>query len=285
MFDRAFVLNTFRYLRLATLAVALMLAAAVLYQRAQSPCWQTSISAYYFSSAHSVFVAALCAVGTCLIVYHGNSDTEDVILNYSGFLFIIVALVPTDRELVCGPTGLPAAYDVAPGVRNNVVAVLVAGVAAEIARIWLTRNTGQPRPSTWARRVTLLGWVVIGVGVATFIAAPLTFQNYGHTTSAVLAFVGVIAVILMNAWSARAADQPPGYERSYRVIAAVMAAAIVAIAVIRFAVPAWRHIVLAVEVVLIGAFAAFWAVQTKELWDVADRRELLPSGPDRQHQP
>ena len=66
---RSAVLNTYRYLRLAMIAVVVMLFVAVGAQRAAATCWQTSISAYYFTAAHSVFVAALCAIGACLIVY------------------------------------------------------------------------------------------------------------------------------------------------------------------------------------------------------------------------
>lgn len=270
------VVNTYRYLRLGTIVVTVLLGASVVVQRTQSSCWQTSISAYYFSSAHAVFVASLCAIGTCLIIYQGNSDTEDVILNYSGFLAFIVAMVPTDRETICGPTGIPEVFDAAPGVRNNVWAVLVAGVLAEIVRIVLTRGTGQVL-SRWARRATLAGWAVIGVGVVAFLAAPTSFQNYGHTTAAVVMFVGIIGVVLINALSAKAADQPQGYVAAYRTIAAVMAAAIAIIVAIRFALPAFRHLIIAIEIVLILAFVSFWLVQTKELWQVADRRELSPT--------
>ncbi len=267
------VVNTYRYLRLATIVVTLLLGVSIVVQRTQSTCWQTSISAYYFSSTHAVFVASLCAIGTCLIVYQGNSDTEDVILNYSGFLSFVVAMVPTDRETICGPTGIPAAFDAAPGVRNNIWAVLVAGVAAEAVRIVLTRGTGQVL-SPWAKRSTLIGWAVIGVGVLAFFAAPEAFQNYGHTTAAVAMFVGIIAVVLINALSAQAADQPAGYVAAYRTVAGVMAAAIAVIVAIRMALPAFRHLIIAIEVVLILAFIAFWLVQTRELWEVVDRREI-----------
>ena len=270
------VISTYRYLRLATIVVVLMLGAAVVAQRLQSPCWQSSISAYYFTAAHSIFVASLCAIGACLIVYHGSSDTEDVILNYAGFLSFIVAMVPTDREAVCGPVGVAEGFDVLPGVRNNVWAVLVAGVVAEIVRVALLRGAGRPAPSRWARLATVLGWLIIGVGFIAFLAAPTAFANYGHTTAAVAMFIGIISVVLINAWSARAADQPSAYVHTYQTIAAVMTATIAVIIAIRMAIPAWRHIIIVVEVVLILAFAAFWLVQTKELWEVADRRELSP---------
>ena len=39
-------------------------------------------------------------------------------------------------------------------------------------------------------------------------------------------------------------------------------------------------IVIWIEGVLSLAFAAFWLVQTKELWEVVDRRDLAPNTTD-----
>jgi len=161
---RSAVLNTYRYLRLAMIAVVVMLFLAVATQRKDATGWQTSISAYYFTAAHSVFVAALCTIGACLIVYKGNTDTEDVILNFSGFLAFVVAFVPTQREPLFGP-GLPAAYEVGIGVRNNVLALIVTGVVAEIARVVINRNVDHQPLSSWAKRATLIGWAVLAVGI------------------------------------------------------------------------------------------------------------------------
>ncbi|MBK8469423.1 MAG: hypothetical protein WAR57_07300 [Candidatus Phosphoribacter sp.] len=274
------VLNTYRYLRLATLAVVVMLAVSIGAQRLAAGCWQTSISAYYFTGAHSIFVASLCAIGACLIVYQGNTDTEDVVLNFSGFLAFIVAMVPTTREAICAGPALPAAYDVSPGVRNNVLAVIVAGVVSEIARVIISRNADRLPPSLWARRATLIGWALLAVGALGFFAFPDNFTAKGHTVAAVSMFVGIIAVILLNALSAQAHDRSRNYGPAYRVIAAVMALALAVVIVIRLVIPGWLHIVIWVEVVLIAAFAAFWIAQTAELWEVADRRELAPTSRD-----
>src|SRR5271156_5020787 len=96
------LLDTYRYLRGGMAVMVVMLGAAVLGERLTASCWQTSISAYYFTSAHSVFVAALCALGTLLIVYTGSTDTEDTLLNLAGILAFIVAMVPTSRPALCG---------------------------------------------------------------------------------------------------------------------------------------------------------------------------------------
>jgi hypothetical protein len=71
---------------------------------------QDSFSAYYhaFSDvpeiAHSVagqgvardwFVGILWAIGACLVFYHGYDQREDIVLNFSGILLVVVAMVPT----------------------------------------------------------------------------------------------------------------------------------------------------------------------------------------------
>ena len=94
-------------------------------------------------------------------------------------------------------------------------------------------------------------------------------------------FVGIIGVVVLNALSAQSVSQRTSYVGIYKAIAGVMAVLLVAIIAIRLSLPTWDHIVIWVEGVLIGAFAAFWLVQTKELWDVVDRRELAPESTDR----
>jgi len=274
---RSAVLNTYRYLRLAMIAVVVMLFLAVATQRKDATGWQTSISAYYFTAAHSVFVAALCTIGACLIVYKGNTDTEDVILNFSGFLAFVVAFVPTQREPLFGP-GLPAAYEVGIGVRNNVFALIVTGVVAEIARVVINRNVDHQPLSSWAKRATLIGWAVLAVGILGYVAFPASFEAKGHTVAAVTMFIGIIGVIVLNALSAQSVQTGPSYVGSYKVIAGLMALLVLAIVGIRMTLPEFAHIVIWIEGVLILAFAAFWVVQTKELWNVVDRRELATKG-------
>ena len=65
-------------------------------------CFQTSISAYYYTPVHGVFIGALVAVGTCLICLRGNTDAEDILLNLAGMFAPVVALVPTPGTGSCG---------------------------------------------------------------------------------------------------------------------------------------------------------------------------------------
>ena len=112
--DRDLTLDTYRYLRGGMVVMVVMLAAGVIGAAISSHCWQGSISAYYYTSAHSVFIASLCALGVQMIVYRGSSDTEDALLNLAGMLAFIVAFVPTGMpERQCGEAGPWAKWEAA----------------------------------------------------------------------------------------------------------------------------------------------------------------------------
>jgi hypothetical protein len=71
-------LVTYRSLRIAMVAATAMLAASIVALGAHNHWhFEGSISAYYYTVAHSVFIAAVCALGICLIAYKGHSPTED----------------------------------------------------------------------------------------------------------------------------------------------------------------------------------------------------------------
>jgi hypothetical protein len=272
---RQTVVETYRYLRVATVVLVVMLLAAVVRQALGAVCVQTSISAYYFTSAHSVFVATLCAIGACLVINKGSSPLEDVVLNFSGYLAFAVAFVPTTREAICGGAGLPASYDVAPGVRNNVLALLIAGVLAEGARLYLTRvERPLSQTPTHLRVVLFVGWAVLGLGSVAFVLAPSTFLALGHGVAAVVMFAGIIYVVMANAWSSALRAGAETFVRIYKTIAWSMAVTLAAVVATHLVLGPWPYAVIVVEVLLIGEFAAFWVVQTVEMWEVADKREL-----------
>ena len=123
--------TTYRYVRLGLVALVVFLTASVITTWRHADGWQNSISAYFYTSSHSVFVASLCAVGICLIVYQGSTTTEDSLLNFAGFLAFVVGLVPTRREKLRGP-GLPDDFRPTVFVDNNVWALLIASVTAAV---------------------------------------------------------------------------------------------------------------------------------------------------------
>lgn len=275
--ERQVALDTFRSIRLAFVLLVVLLAAAVLAQAVDAGCWETSISAYYWTAAHGVVVGMLCGVGVCLLVYKGSSPVEDAVLDVSGFLAFVVAMVPTDRGTTCGGPGLPPEYLAADGVRNNLLAVLVAGAVAQVVHLVLVRRgvlTHEPsRSAAWVRAI---GWLVVVVGAVVFVTDPDRLLDAGHDVAALVMFAGVVLVAWLNARQAREARERAAYVTAYRVIGWAIGATLVVIGGLRwFVAPDWEHAVLVLEALLVVEFAAFWVVQTVELWHVTDRRELM----------
>lgn len=283
-FHEPSVLGTYRSIRLAIVLLVVLLLAALVAQAVQDGCWQTSVSAYYWTPAHDVVVAMLCGVGVCLLVYQGSSPVEDALLDVAGVLAFVVAMVPTSREPSCGTVGtvgaggaLPLEQVATEGVRTNVLAVLVTAAAAQLVHVVLVRRGALTRePSRAASWVRAVGWVVVGTGAVVLVVAPDLLVTAGHDVAAPLFFVVVIGAVMVSAWQARQARERAVYARLFAGVAVAMVVTLLATALLRaVVVPDWEHAVLVVEALLVAEFAAFWVVQTVELWHVADRRELM----------
>ena len=276
--DRDTSLDTYRYLRGGIPVMLVMLGVAVVTEWAGSRSWQTSISAYYFTAVHAVFIAALCAIGALLIVYKGLKPTEDILLNLAGVLAFIVAFVPTSRP--ASPTSepvlprtasdLPVEAVTNDAVIANVWAIVVALVVARAASWWMYRHTGTGRELGFIAKVAM--WVqraVLAVGVVTLIVERDWFVSHAHGIAAVVMFLAIIATVFLTAFMADKAvlsANPPLYHRIYQCIAITMVVTLIAAVVVHFALDNFNHIVLVVEMVLIIEFGVYWAVQTVEKW-------------------
>jgi hypothetical protein len=296
---RGAVLATYRYLRLGMVVLIVFLGTAILFARLSATCEQSTISDYYFTTAHTVFIGAICALGACLIVYQGSSHTEDALLNFSGFLAFIVALVPTTRPKLCG-RGLPDGYDAAVG--DSVKALLVAAALSlviylpiKIASIRRRSSAPQAEPATrgwatffdWVQR--LIPWllaVLLIAGVVFFFSCPPQFERHAHGWSAAALFASIILVVVINAiyaWQRTDRSRVRKFWVTvvYSVIAGLMIVTLIA-AIFVYAKygPEWKQWgVIALESALILWFLAFWAVQTVDLWNVSDYRAVLPARP------
>lgn len=76
--DEESIDQTYAGLRLAMVFLIVLLFIAVAFQIKSAGCLQSSISAYYYTPVRPVFVAALCAIGTCLIIYRRRTNPENV---------------------------------------------------------------------------------------------------------------------------------------------------------------------------------------------------------------
>jgi hypothetical protein len=288
--------STYRSLRIALIALVVFLGASVIETRLCAGCWQGSVSAYFYTASHAVFVASLCAVGVCLIVYKGSTRTEDVLLNFAGVLAFAVALAPTKSSVPCGG-GEPTPFDPTIGVDNNVLALLIAivvgvafyGVVQAIEPDPPDQNDAAPPVVArrfgglirWvlARAATLLScierWLpyLLGLGLVAYFGLFTTnwtwFADWRHNIAAIAMFVAIILVVLHYAAYAaarRRADNRRGrYVTLYLVIALAMILALAWAAIAQF----WERPlgVLVVEALLIAAFGLFWVVQSFDLWE------------------
>ena len=288
------ILSTYRYVRLAMPVLAFMLLFSVgwqIFTPLDTPdnCWLGSISAYYYTAARAVFVATLCAIGTCLFVYRGSTDREDVALNISGALAFFVALIPTplkdveEGEPLCKRANVPDELQLETALQNNVWTALATGLVVALIYVLLRRNLpateGWGRPKLNTVRATL---ALAVAGMLLFGFSPDTVIDLGHYVSAGLLFIGVGYVVVINAypdWAGDEAVKTPertGYQNWYAFFLGLMAVALVVIGALKAFGPLDNWLFW-VELSLIVLFAVFWSVQTKEHWRPEPDEQVIES--------
>jgi hypothetical protein len=270
--------KTHNYLRIALAALVLLLFVSVALEWvAADGCLQPSISAYYFTPVRAVFIGVLVTMGVCLVALKGNTDGEDVLMNLAGMLAPGVAFIPTASSGRCGASA--AGVGVPDAVANNMPALFVTGLAVGVAALVIARReSGGVRLSPANRLGLGLTVLVLGSGVVWFVVARDSFLERGHDASAIPMFLAIIAVVWLNARDVQQGLQQgtvPStrgpYVPAYRGIAIGMLLALAATVAVSLLTGS-TSLVLWVEVVLITLFAAFWVVQTTELWNRGLRR-------------
>jgi hypothetical protein len=263
--EQLFAITTWRYLRLAMVVLLLGLGVSIAYEHWQvlGGCVQPSISAYYYTPARGYFAGALISIGVCLFCLKGNTEREDVLLNLAGMLAPFVALVPTPDQGSCA-TLLVKTHDRDVSVANNVRALL----AVELIALVLLAVSAR-RAHERASRTSRVGY---GVAVVVLVAAGLVFYldrhafvQGAHTTAASLMFACIVAVACSNALGYRQRPDAPWRRNPYWTIAGAMLASLIVVFPIKWTTH-WDHWLLVLEGLLIGLFALFWGIQTKELW-------------------
>ena len=227
-------IKTWRYLRLAMIAVVVGLFAAILIEHGKTnpSCWQTSISAYYYTPVQGFFVGALATIGACLIALRGNTDVEDILLNAAGMFAPVVAFVPTPSPGTCGSV-LGTTKDRDANVANNVGALLIVGIVGLVLLLALMIRA--QRADDPAVHPTRLNWIGYGIALGLWLVAWLlfTYQRHfftanAHYTSAVLMFACILAVVAIDAWQFHHGHPTLGWSRNpYLWIAGAMAASVV----------------------------------------------------------
>jgi hypothetical protein len=266
--------TTYRYLRLAMVTLLFLLGSSVLIERAHTAtgCFQTSISAYYYTPAQAVFVGTLVAIGVCMIVLKGSTEWEDVLLNLGGMLAPVVALVPTPDRGTCFSTP-GSRRDIPADVANNIPALFVTGLVglgltAAIA-YWDRRREGRGRDYHHSVGLGVALAVLLG-GFGWFSWSRQSFIDHAHYGAAFPLFGSIVAVVLLNARgyglrTTGGARTREVYRNRYSGIALLMVAVPAGMWLVSRLVT-WSHVVLWIEATLLLLFAAFWVFQTQELW-------------------
>jgi hypothetical protein len=250
---------------------------SILLERSNVDCWQTSVSAYYYTPVRAIFVGVLMAIGLCLIVIKGSTQWEDASLNAAGMLAPVVAVVPTTDVGVCwsqSPGQLPVDDDgnlaawVIANIDNNITALLITGiagllVAAVIASIATNNVKAIAEVGDVGMRLGLLAAMVFLLASAGLFVVWDDFNTRSHGIAAVLMFLFLALAVGGNAWDRRRDPAPRTYFWLYSTIAAAM---VIAPAVMVPLQSGWDHMVLVLEATEITLFAVFWLVQTKEHW-------------------
>jgi hypothetical protein len=275
-----FAAKTWLYLRSSMVALVLALFISIIIERSQVSCWQTSISAYYYTPVQSVFVGVLVALGACLIALRGNTDLEDVVLNFAGMLAPVVALVPTPQRGDCtsAPDDVPS-RDI--NIANNMLTLLILGAVVlgfAVLMLWL-------RPGAWGAitRLEVVGLVLAGALLAAtwylFAAERTWFTNNAHPIAAISLFAFIIVAVICDAWQARLTTRGRPFAKWYWTIAGAMVGTALVVFVVKvlsahndtqnanlaFLDRGWHHWVGIIEATEIALFAVFWIVQTVEL--------------------
>jgi cytochrome bd-type quinol oxidase subunit 2 len=263
-------IKTYRYLRIALIVLVAALAASVVLERIHATHLQESISAYYYTPTHSIFVATFVGMGVCLIVLKGSNDTEDVLLNIAGILAPIVALVPTTEPSNIYGSNALSITKARILIGNNVVALLIAGVVAIVVAYWVERSKRQGPTVSQIRMPDKVGLAVaaalIVIGGLTYWKRRQFFLDHAHTSSAIAMAAILALVVVLNAQRAHARHKR-GYRFRYGLAVGIMALGIVPVlAHLQWdSFKPWNFMLESIEM---GGFTTFWIMQTFELWDL-----------------
>jgi hypothetical protein len=271
----------YRELRIGLLVIMVMLGAAVIVERRSATRWQYALSEYYYTSAHSIFIAALLALAALFFVYKGSSDTEDALLTLAGLCALVAALVPQDWPELFGNRDLPGDYPVRALITPNVVAVVVA-LALGWSLMWrphLRNNTRQTRSPGGTLSLYFLRLIVV-LGLYALIFRKDWIYKYAHGAAGVLMLLAFIATVFCAAYVAGQEDVKSPYRRFYRWIAVLMLVTLIAIVTLHLVYREWNWII-AIESILVLEFAAYWVVQTIELWNTPDLRHVHEAARNR----
>lgn len=250
----------------------------------------TSISAYYYTDARTVFVGVLMGLGVLLIVIQGRTPAEDALMNAAGALAPFVALLPTPVKESESCTADYCTVEVLKrdelyaGIPNN-EALIEFNIWA-VAPIWAilflylaylalkairsSTSTTSQRVSTFLSAAAVLTFGAVALGMwLTSDASRDVFFRWAHLTSAgIMVALLLLSIIPFARW-ARRSDYAVFQRGPLRFLkngfGAFLAVALLLILgciVIAFSTPqGWDHKVLVIEAAALVPFSVYWIMQ------------------------
>ena len=285
--------KTYRYLRIGVIGAVVVLGVSIFIEwlSVDPPCYQNSISAYYYTPVRAMFIGTMIVVGFALIVYKGRSPWEDTALNFAGMLAPVVAIAPTTDVGTCWsvrPIPLPVRANgtlarwVHVNIDNNFSTLLIVGglglllsLILVIAVNWKTGTSVMERIQAPVKKVDIETWISLVVTGLVLLAGWWLIVNWSgfytqaHGWSAVIFFFFLGLAIVINArahW-----EKQRKLFWVYAGIALGMLAGFVVIPALRVG---GEHTVFWLEAWEILLFATYWIWQTVENWD----EEVEPEG-------
>jgi Protein of unknown function (DUF998) len=285
--QRRLAIATYRYLRIGMVLAVVAIGVSIVLERREVGCWQTSISAYYYTPARLILVGALAAIGASLIVIKGSNLAEDGCLNVAGMLAPLVAVIPTEAVAIdaTGRPSCPASVSDSvtrirePGdldtasswlrgsIDNNVNTLLIVGAIGVVVVLAVGFVPDRDGRSAVQRNPVAL---VFGVATASVVLVGLfvlhrswgAFSTRAHGYAAVAMFVFLALAVLTNA-----VERWPHRGRPLFWIYAVTFVAMVLLGAWFQLIDDSTYHVFIVECIEIVAFVAFWTTQTVQHWD------------------
>lgn len=282
--DPASLQRTYRYLRMGIGGTVLLIFVSVAVAMTQVGVL-SSVSAYFYTPARTVFVGALIAASLGLLAISGTG-VERALLDVAGLLAPLVALVPTPLvpgsvpgiTIECGSADscVPSAYHL--DVFNGITTYLLVSVVIIVAAFFIFKGRNL---EFLAVRSSLLGASGLLLVVAlSWAFARDVFIQYAHVSAAILFFLAIGSVAVAKAFEQHHGARPTRlYQRLYWIIAiGFLFDAAVAVAVIyggwleSFAVPP----VLICELLALALFLLYWTLQSFPRWDSKHPQLVFP---------
>lgn len=263
--------RTYRYLRLTLAGTPVAIMLAVLFAIPDAGVLP-SVSHYFYTSARTVFSAALVAAAACLLALSGRGP-QRVLLDVAALLAPLIAIIPTpvspgevpgvvvDCAAPCVPAGFTDDLD------NALATYLAIGAAVLAIGLVLARRGDIALRDTGP--TLALAAAVLAVATLVWTVAPDLLVRYGHAVAAFGFFILIAVVALAEALRPSATHPPARRTRIGYVVVAVallLDLAATAVSAVLFDLP----VVLVGELVALALFLVFWMMQTAQKWSLAD---------------